>query len=116
VKDYPRWEFFGFGKIVKSPQRRDLQVKTFGTEPARGLVRFVLQGPVPLVFEKIHQIAQRDGLPILEAFFFRPGQKIAQQRRVSFSSLLRMSPFVAQINQKVLDQVLHQSLRPVRRS
>jgi hypothetical protein len=52
---------------------------------------------------------QLDRFPIRQVLLGRPRSKFVQQRGVSFLGVLRLPALMAQVLQKIFDQILHGS-------
>jgi hypothetical protein len=58
------------------------------------------------VLEESHQVAQLDGLPILQPLLFRPGNEFVEQGSVGSLSMLRLPALVAEVLQKIFEERL----------
>jgi len=59
------------------------------------------------MLEEGHEMLQLDLLPVVQSLLAGPGDKFAEQRRVGFLRVLRLSAFVPQVLQKIFDEILH---------
>src|SRR6266487_426863 len=56
-------------------------------------------------------MARLDGLPIRQSLFACPNDELAQQPVVSLRRVVRLSALVAEVLQKIFDEILHGTFR-----
>jgi len=62
------------------------------------------------VLKKQHQMAQLDSIPIIQALFTRPGDKLLEERGIGTLRVLRLPSFVPEVLQKIFDESFHGSI------
>ena len=104
-----RQQPFVFGEAVERPQRGDFEINALAAQAARRILRLVGQPASTLVLEEGHQMPKLNGLPIRQTLFARPSDELAQQPGVSLRRVVRLSALVAEVLQKIFDEILHWS-------
>src|SRR6187399_880035 len=107
--DIGRQMFFILRKAIERTKSSDFQINAFATQTPGGFLGLMRQRSLTFVQEKGHQVAQFNVFPIRELLALRPCNELVQQTGVGALSVFRLTAFVSEVLEEVLNERLHGS-------